>query len=404
MQIKKRYRKVGDSMLRVFEGFSGYGSQGIGLQRYKIPYISVGIAEINMFAIEAYYRLHYRAKSCSVTYPSMQSMLTYLEERNIGYDAKKGCTPWKKYFKKTEYTEKENKYVRYWYKLNKRLKNQGDIRRIDPKALPDMDLFTYSFPCQDISTIGQGKGLEEGSGTRSALLWECRKVIVEKKPTYLLLENVRELVGKKNKGPFLSWLSLLTKCGYNNYWKVVDAAECGIPQRRKRVFCVSILKTEDHGKFQFLESVPLTTTMQDMLESEVDTKYYLSKKMKDYALCKGTQGFRAGVAVNKKVARPILATVFKMHRAGVDNYISNAELTGLKEGGDEYIKRVKEGKLRRLTPRECFRLMGLEDKEIDKLQRPGTQVQLSDTQLYKLAGNGIEINSLSFLAEMFKKR
>ena len=157
-------------------------------------------------------------------------------------------------------------------------RNYGDISKIDWSAVPDFDLFTYSSPCQDWSNAGLQRGGEEGSGTRSSLLWECRKAIIAKKPKYLLLENVKALVGKKFKPYFDKWCNELSEYGYNSYWQVMNAKDYGIPQNRERVFLLSIRKDVDEGSFVFPQKFELKEFLKDKLEDAVDDKYYLSEK------------------------------------------------------------------------------------------------------------------------------
>ena len=114
------------------------------------------------------------------------------------------------------------------------------------------------------------------SGTRSGLLWECQKVIAAKKPKYLLMENVKNLVGKKHKHNFDKWLEWLESHGYTNYWQILNAKDFGVPQNRERVFCVSILG--DHEPYIFPEKQELTIRLKDVLEDEVDEKYYMSEE------------------------------------------------------------------------------------------------------------------------------
>ena len=157
-------------------------------------------------------------------------------------------------------------------------RNYGDISQIDWAQVPDFDLFTYSFPCTDISNSGLQKGLDEDSGTRSSLLWECRNAVIAKRPKYLLLENVKALVSKKFIPYFKKWCDELNDYGYYNYWKVMNAKDFGVPQNRERVFLVSIRKDVDSGDFLFPEEFELTTFLKDVLEENVDDKYYLSEK------------------------------------------------------------------------------------------------------------------------------
>ena len=150
-------------MIKVFEAFAGIGTQRMALRNLGIEHEVVAIAEIDKFAIKSYEAIHGDVN------------------------------------------------------------NLGDISKIKTEDIPDHDLFTYSFPCQDISVAGKQAGLKEGSGTRSGLLWECEKVIEVKRPKYLLMENVKNLVGKKFKADFDKWLERLEKLGYSNYWKVLKS-------------------------------------------------------------------------------------------------------------------------------------------------------------------------------------
>lgn len=213
----------GDIMkkIRVFEAFAGYGSQSLALERLKrdfpdFDYEIVGISEIDKYAIQAYNALH----------PNVP--------------------------------------------------NYGDISKIDWSQVPDFDLFTYSSPCQDFSNAGLQKGGTEGSGTRSSLLWECRRAIVAKRPKYLLLENVAALVSQKFLPLFNKWQSELVSYGYSNFAEVLNAKDYGVPQNRERVFLVSIL---GNASYHFPKEMPLDKRLKDVLESNVDEKYYLSEKM-----------------------------------------------------------------------------------------------------------------------------
>lgn len=153
------------------------------------------------------------------------------------------------------------------------------ISNIEWESVPDFDFLTYSFPCTDISTAGQQKGLAEGSGTRSSLLWECRKAIEAKRPKYLLMENVKNLVSKKFTPYMKEWLRFLEGQGYSNYTKVLNAKDFGVPQNRERVFMVSIL---GDASFHFPKPLTLEKRLKDVLERDVDESFYLSKKMTDY--------------------------------------------------------------------------------------------------------------------------
>lgn len=360
-------------MLRVLEAFSGYGSQSIALRNLGIEYEVVAISEIDKYAIKAYEAIH-------------------------------GPT-----------------------------NNLGDICKINPSDIPDHDLFTYSFPCQDLSVAGKQAGL--GEGTRSGLLYECEKIIEAKKPKYLLLENVKNLVGKKFKPQFDEWLQYLEELGYTNYWKVLNAKDYGVPQNRERVFVVSILG--DHKPYEFADKIPLDKCIADILEDEVDEKYYLSEEIqKRFKLTNQnkniigttkpdfrTIGQRDLVYDKNGIMGALVATDYKQPKqilipqATKKGYIE-MDLPGVCDLSYPDSKtrrdRVQEGgkvsptltaasqdicyiepsyRIRKLTPRECFRLMGMRDDDIDKIQAAG----ISNTQQYKMAGNSIVVDVLEVI-------
>lgn len=211
-------------MLKVNELFSGIGAFRKALERLHIPHKIVGISEIDKFAIKSYEAI-------------------YGETRNY-----------------------------------------GDISKVD--ELDYADLWTYGFPCQDISLAGKQAGIIKGE-TRSGLLYEVQRLLTvayheNKLPKYLILENVKNLVGKKFRADFESWLEWLESIGYTNYWQVINAKDCGIPQNRERVFVVSIRKDIDNG-FTFPDKIPLATTMADYLEETVDERFYISDTFIKYA-------------------------------------------------------------------------------------------------------------------------
>lgn len=213
--------------LRVFTAFSGYDSQCLALDRLKdedpdFDYELIGWSEIDKYAIQAHNAL----------YPQWAD------------------------------------------------RNYGDITAIEWDKVPDFDLFTYSSPCQDFSNAGLQRGGDEGSGTRSSLLWECRRAIVAKRPRYLLLENVANLVSKRFRPLFQKWIDELESYGYANFWQVMNAKDYGVPQNRKRVFLASILRDENDADpvYQFPQPFPLDRRLKDVLEADVDGKYYLSDK------------------------------------------------------------------------------------------------------------------------------
>ena len=221
-------------MLRVFTSFSGYDSQCLALRRLDIPFELVGWSEIDKYAIQAH----------DVLFPEAKG------------------------------------------------RNYGDISKIDWAQVPDFDLFTYSFPCTDISNAGQQKGLEKGSGTRSSLLWECEKAIRAKKPKYLLMENVSALVSQKFLPYYEEWRRLLVSLGYESWSKVLNATDYEVPQNRERIFMVSIL---GGGSFYFPEPMPLDRCLGDVLEEDVDERYFLSDRMLTFLTSHNEERIKKGV-------------------------------------------------------------------------------------------------------------
>ncbi len=155
--------------------------------------------------------------------------------------------------------------------------NLGDITKIDIESLPQCDLITHGSPCQDFSLAGNGKGADEGSGTRSSLMWNSVEIISQCKPKFVIWENVKNAVGKKHKHNFNKYLAKMHELGYFSYWGILNAKNYGIPQNRERVYCVSIRKDIHDLGFKFPQKIELKKVLRDMLEDKVDEKYYLSE-------------------------------------------------------------------------------------------------------------------------------
>ncbi len=166
--------------------------------------------------------------------------------------------------------------------LDWELVNLRDVRTVTAETVRDrqVDLITYGFPCQDISIAGKQQGFvnDSGESTRSGLFFEALRIIKELRPRYAIAENVKALTSTKFKSEFATVLSSLEEAGYNNYWRVLNAKDYGIPQNRERVFIVSIRRDVDEGDFRFPDKEPLMLRLCDMLEpaESVDEKYYLS--------------------------------------------------------------------------------------------------------------------------------
>lgn len=156
--------------------------------------------------------------------------------------------------------------------------NLGDMTKIDWTKVEDFDLLFYSTPCQSISQAGLQHGFTEGSGTRSSIIWNVRDAVKEKRPKFLCLENVKAMVTEKFVGMFNLWQLELERLGYRNFAEVLNAKDYGVPQNRERIFLVSIRDDGDLPRFFFPQPFPLERRLKDVLEENVDEKYYLSDK------------------------------------------------------------------------------------------------------------------------------
>lgn len=367
MKSFSRDNKI-EATLRVFEAFAGYGSQRMALRNIGIPFEIVGISEIEGEVIRSYAAIHtdfleQRKNINEKISLDKENLISYLEKLNVPLDYKTF---------ENRASKMKLEQLKEMYLANKLINNYGDITKINPEDLPDFDLFTYSFPCQDISVAGYQNGLNESSGTRSSLLWECCKIIETKKPKYLMMENVKNLVGCNHKANFLKFLQYLESIGYKNRWAVLNAKDYGIPQHRERVFCISIL--DEMNYFRFPKPIPLTKKLYDILESNVDEGFYLRNNqfidnpiVQDYSYCIDSNYWK-GSTLNSFLE--------KRRRQLVTDKIN--------EYG-EYM-------VRRLTPHEAWRLMGVSDEDYEKVSSI-----MSNTSLYKQAGNSIVVDVLEHI-------
>lgn len=293
-----------------------------------------------------------------------------------------------------------------------------------------IDLLVGGSPCQSFSMVGKRKGLED---TRGTLFYEFARVVKESQPKVFIYENVKGLTSHDGGKTFEIIKATFDELDYKYYYKVLNSKDYGIPQHRERIFIVGF--RDKSINFIFPDKIPLKYKMQDFLEdyidskyylkekgvkfvtssknrkkrytqingdiaicqkanqqfnwhgdfiyemiknrefnefifdvNEVEEKYYLSEKVKNYVLARGTKNFKTSSKTDLEIARPLLQTMHKMHRAGVDNYVTH-----------------NKGRIRKLTPRECLRLMGFGG---------GFKQVVSDTQMYKQAGNSIVVDVL----------
>ena len=374
-------------MIKYLSLFSGIGAFEKAMQNLRIPYDLVGYCEIDKHASKSYSLIHHVPES----------------------------------------------------------KNFGDITKIDETKLPkDIDFISYGFPCQDISIAGNLKGFEdeEGNKTRSGLFFDALRIITHTQPQFAIAENVKNLTSARFKKEFDIVLRSLEEAGYNNYWKVLDASDYGIPQHRERVFIVSIRKDVDHGLFRFPDPMELKTKMIDLLEDKVDDKYFLSEAMWDYCLGRGAkktkfprkERFLSNInRPNQDVANTINVTpgtnpvdnFIKLRNGHVtfEDYTEETELKFLKikeaYEGDSVnlsypnsttrrgrvghqvaqtlttspmmggvVMKDDELMIRKLTPKECMRLTGFTDEDWQSL----VDGKVSDTQIFHASGNSIVVD------------
>lgn len=285
----------------MIELFSGIGAQERALRQLKIPYRIINTCDCDKDAVLSYAAMRFDIDKATKEYqfPTQDKMIEELQNKGFGYDFMKG--------KHTITSRTPINKIKQYYIADKLSNNLGDISKVD--RLPYADMVTYSFPCTDLSVAGKGEGMvnkcscgyswpidfsddneslicpscgaKVQSSTRSGLLGQVQRLLaVSKKentlPKYLILENVKNLVGKKFKPQFDAWIRWLDSIGYNTYYQVLNSKNFGIPQNRERIFALSIRKDVDNGNFKFPEQIPLTTRLKDILEKTVDEKYYLS--------------------------------------------------------------------------------------------------------------------------------
>lgn len=264
--------------LEVLELFGGIGACSKALERLGIPYHIADYVEIDKYAVASFNAMHG----------------TNFEPQDI-------CT---------------------WDK---------DIK---------VDLILHGSPCQDFSISGLGKGGDKGSGTRSSLMYETIRIVEKLKPKYVIWENVKNLLSKKHRHNFDAYLEAMKQLGYTNYYQVLNAKDYGIPQNRERVFTISILG--EHKPFEFPPKQELKLKLKDMLEDEVEEKYYLSDKQLTYILDMKDVALSSGRNINDRVVNPQIAKTISCRgaadqRADVTNFVI--------DNCDEELK-VKEVKLR----------------------------------------------------------
>ena len=286
----------------------------------------------------------------------------------------------------------------------------GDIvaftaKKSDIKKLPAFDILTGGFPCQTFSMMGKQAGFGE---ERGQMFFRIMDILNVKKPKYVLLENVKNLVNHDNGNTFKRIVAELEWLGYSVFYDIFDTANFHLPQRRNRIVIfatrgrtkkkfdkefnaenVKKLFEQDYKKM----SIPHFKDVCGILSKKVDPKYFLSERIKPTLLSNGSAGFKSKSDINQIIARPLTATMHKMHRACQDNYYSQdfIESNG-KENPVKTLSKEELAKLqiRKLTPEEAFALQGFPANFADKGRRKG----VADGALYKQAGNAVSVNTI----------
>lgn len=362
-------------------------------------------------------------------------------------------------------------------------KNLGDISKINIDKLkelnPQIDIITHGSPCQDFSVAGKQAGAEKGSGTRSSLMWYTVDIVQQTKPKYVIWENVKNILSKKHKHNFDKYIEMMEQLGYNNYYQILNAKDYGIPQNRERVYTISIRKDIDNKKFKFPEKEELKIRLKDILEAEVEEKYYLTEEQiknilnwksfrnpikeaqtgDDICNCvtaRGNTSLNASMLLIKNATKKgydeaiegdsvnLAYPNSKTRRGRVGHQISqtltandnmavleapfiaasrgrNPNNPNSREAGQHLEQRLepnmngtsncistvqkdnyvveKNIKIRKLTPLECWRLMGFADEDFKKAEEVS-----SNSQLYKQAGNSIVVKVLEkILKKLFSE-
>lgn len=357
--------------LRVFEAFAGIGAQAAALKRLNINYEIVGISDWFIDAIECYATIHNNDTQVDVPVDKKE-VIEYLSKFTFSADS---VHPY-------NLTHLSEDKLRNLCRANKKCNNYGSIVDIQPEDMPETDLLVYSFPCQDLSTGGLGKGMKKGSGTRSGLLWEIERILIglkklDKLPEYLLLENVKTIKAESNKPDLDEWLAFLESIGYkNDECMLLNALDFGVPQDRERAFIVSHLGK----KLNVEKKLKLKERKYDFNKFfRNDYKNRILKAEADIAQLNPTPSRLKMWDINGRdlnentTVRTITCNMDRTHCAALFPY----------EG-------AKGKSFRRPTIREAFLLMGFDEADYEKT----LSLEFSYRKMNKLIGNSIVVNVL----------
>lgn len=273
----------------------------------------------------------------------------------------------------------------------------GDINSLDSvkkiKELPNFDILLAGFPCQPFSLMGTKGGFEDSRGT---LFFQIAKILSIKKPEFFILENVRGLKTHDSGKTFNRILEILTNdLGYHVRVEMLNSSDFGVPQTRRRLYFIGVKNKKIFNQVSGIDfknkNIPKKfKTTWHLLEHNVDEKYYLSERLIKTILAHGSGNYWSKSEINRLTACPLTASMHKMHRANQDNYFSDDFIYGKfsKENLFSINKEKDKKRIRKITPLEAFRLQGFNDSFVKKAKDVG----VSDTQLYRQAGNAITVN------------
>ena len=261
----------------------------------------------------------------------------------------------------------------------------GDIREV-MEQIPQHDVLIGGFPCQPFSTLGKLKGFEDEE--RGTLFFVIKEILKKNMTKVVVLENVKNIVNHDGGRTFERIKKELDEIGFTCFSQILNSQDYGVPQRRNRMFLVGVRRDcFNIEEFDFPEKRELKVTTQDLLDKDVDEKYFLTKKLEPTILGFGTKGYIVKPTIDQEISKTLCATMHKMHRASQDNYVTDKKNFG-KFSNDNRIP------VRKLTPNECRQLQGFPSD--------WTQV-VSDTQAYKQFGNAVTVNVSYAMADKLMK-
>ena len=413
-----------DKPIKLITLFSGYDSQALSLKYLGVQFEHHRTCEWAVKSIQALKDLHFPDVEVECNLDKKQ-LVEFLYEKGVSANYNEPMN--KQQLERMSEPQLANIY--------KNIKSTNNLVNIQKASAEDLDIshtdiytyiLTYSFPCQDLS-VGGKRQLMGDTSTRSGMLWEVERLLTEckEKPQVLLMENVVQVHGEGAVQDFNKWQLRLEELGYKNYWEDLVATDYGIPQSRNRCFMVSILG--DYS-YSFPPKQELKLKLKDLLEPNVDEKYYLSDKLIDCFMSEKSMGtmtrkerFLQNInRENQDIANTL--TTLEGNRA-TDTFIVSKHLretleqnneitdgafidaynrkirnnnlaatltTRINDGNDTFVA-VNEVsmRIRKLTPKECFRLMGVKDEDYEKIAK-----NQSNASLYHLAGDSIVVQCL----------